>query len=128
MTSHWNKYKKLVLKFHNDEKYDHEQCQFRFKEFLKENEFTDILYRWDFASQLTGYHVNIYCKCKSWNKIRQYTNKNHMDMRFFIYINDLNDINDTGDWISYIYMRQECNYKPQRRNEALTFESPKAIR
>lgn len=124
MTSHWSRYKKLCLKFHNDEKFDHHQCQIRLKEFLKENTFTDIIYKWDFAPQLTGYHVNIYAKSASWNKLRQYSTKNHMDMRFFLYINDLNNIEDTSAWISYIFMREKCNYEPQRRNESLTFESP----
>lgn len=128
MTSHWSKYKKLCLKFNNDEKFDHAQCQIRLKEFLAENSFVDIIYKWDFAPQLTGYHVNIYAKTASWNKLRQYTTKNHMDMRFFLYINDLNNIDDTSAWISYIFMREKCNYEPQRRNESLTFESPKAIR
>lgn len=123
MTSHWNKYKKVVLCFHQTEKYNHDQCQTRFSEFLTENKniITDIHHKFDFGTQFQGYHVNIYVKCKSWNNLRKYTQKNPTDSRFFLYINDLTDINDTATWLSYMHMRHKLNYLPQLQNENLSF-------
>lgn len=115
MTSHWLKYKKCVLKFPDDIKRNPKEVLPMLKLFLSENDKIFVDYRlWmDYADKKTKIHVNFYLKCKDWNKLRRdYQPPLHKDGRFYLYIDDLNDINDTSDWISYSSMRQKVNYEP----------------
>lgn len=131
MTSHWSKYKKCVLKFHDDYKSDPDLAFPQLKIFLSDNEKIFVDYRlWmDYAVQQTHIHVNFYLKCKDWNKLRMYYQPPlHKDMRFFLFIDDLHDIKDTTDWISYCSMRQHCNFEPWMRNYKLSFDTSISIK
>lgn len=124
MTTHWKKYRKVIVKFHDDVKYEYDSCEQLFEVFLRDNEkiFTDFHFKWDFAEKQNGYHVNMYLKCSNWTRITtQYQPPSQQDMRFFVKIIELLTIRDSCDWISYMYMRDRVNFLPRREQETLIF-------
>lgn len=124
MSTHWKRYRKVVLKFHDGNKWDYDQCWKDFNIFLEDNFkiFTDFHYKWDYSGKVTGYHVNMYLKCSNVTRlVTQYVGPNRRDSRFFLKIMELDNIVDSCDWISYMYMREKVNFSPQRDNELLKF-------
>lgn len=119
--SHWKRYKKCTLKFHDQYKNDHVMCEKLLLEFIDTNKsiFTDYIYKPDFGDIRVGFHYNFYLKCIDWQRLRKnYQGTDRVDTRMFFWIDDLESIYDTSDWISYMYMRKICNYDPQLRRLA----------
>lgn len=115
MTSHWKRYKKATLKFPENE-FNLEMCQSLFDNFILESKsiLTDYKFWWDYGDKQTGYHVNLYLKSSDKQRLRRnYQGKDRLDQRMFLWLGDLEDIQDTCTWISYASMRQKVNFAPQ---------------
>lgn len=125
MTTHWSKYKKATLKFNSQFSEDSAACLKLADEFLNTNKniITDIKAKWDYGDKQTGFHLNLYFKSKDWQTLRRrYQGTDRVDIRLFLWIDDLKDIDDSCDWISYMYMREKLNYAMEKRRRMLHFD------
>lgn len=120
-------YKKATLKFYDIHKrQDFDYCRKQLEEFQLEKTINYIKVYNDFNFHI-GYHFNFLIKSSSYKHLyEKYSKKETKKEGVFLWLQDINNMHELCDWVSYMSMRENVDFKNSLPNQRirLTQHSP----